>query len=62
MKNNGNYAIVNNSCCDIRPFDAQFFEAYRTGFLCEELADLFTLRFIRGFNDDGSDRMIIESA
>jgi len=43
-------------------FFPQFAEAYKTGKLCEELSDLFEIEILEGFNEDGSDRMIINAA
>ena len=57
-----NVHIVNNSRCDIRPFQYAFDEAYVTGVLCEELADLFSITFLDGMNADGSRRMIVTAA
>jgi len=57
-----NVKIVNNSGCDIRPFDRVFLAAYDSRSLPEELADLFTIRFVGGLNADGTDRMIVDMA
>ncbi|WNO25070.1 hypothetical protein OKBPHCKP_00041 [Pseudomonas phage LPPA33] len=43
-------------------FFPQFSEAYKTGVLCEELADLFSIEILKGLNEDGTDRMIINPA
>ena len=59
---NNNYRVVNNSFCDIRPFDDVFANAAITGVLPEELADLFSITLLKGFNDDGSNRLIVEAA
>jgi hypothetical protein len=56
------YKIVNNSRCDISPFDRVFLAAYDSRCLPEELSDLFTIRFLSGINEDGTDRMIVEMA
>ena len=60
--NDKSYKIVNNSGCDIQPFDSVFLAAYESRFLPEELSDLFTIHFVSGINDDGTDRMIVEMA
>jgi hypothetical protein len=57
-----NYRVVNNSGCDIRPFDEVFAIAATTGVLPEELADLFSVKLLKGFNPDGSNRLIVEAA
>jgi hypothetical protein len=59
---NKNYRVVNNSLCDIRPFDHVFANAAITGVLPEELADLFKITLLKGFNADGSNRLIVEAA
>ena len=57
-----NYRVVNNSFCDIRTFDHFFANAAITGVLPEELADLFKITLLKGFNADGSNRLIVEAA
>ena len=59
---NKNYRVVNASFCDIRPFDHVFANASITGVLPEELADLFKITLLKGFNADGSNRLIVEAA
>ena len=56
------YRVVNNSCCDISMFDHIFLQASDTGILPEELADLFVVRLLKGFNADGTNRLIVEAA
>lgn len=53
---------VNNTGSDIRMLDSVFAEAYVTGVLPEDYADLFAIEILKGFNDDGTDRMIISAA
>lgn len=53
---------VNNTASDIRPFFSAFAEAYKTGALPEYFADLFNITILKGYNPDGTDRMIIEAA
>ena len=53
---------VNNTCADIRMFEPVFAEAYVTGVLDEDYAELFTIEILKGFNADGTDRMIISAA
>ena len=60
--NDNNYRVVNNSCCDISMFDREFLAASDTGALPDELADLFSVRLLKGFNADGSNRLIVEAA
>jgi hypothetical protein len=43
-------------------FHSEFAKAYKTGVLCEELADMFTLTFLDGQNPDGTKRMIVNFA
>ena len=57
-----NVHYVNNTGSDIRMLDAMFAEAYKTGTLPEEYADLFSIEILKGYNPDGSDRMIINAA
>ncbi len=57
-----NIHYVNRSLVDITPYFSAFVAAYETGALCEELADLFTIIFLRGYNPDGTDRMLIDAA
>lgn len=60
MKENIHY--VNNSSSDIREFMPYFKAAYESGQLCEDLADLFEIQILKGYNPDGSDRLIINAA
>ena len=53
---------VNNTCTDLSMFFPMFAEAYKTGVLHEDIADLFAIKILKGYNPDGSDRMIIEFA
>ena len=58
-----NVHYVDNSGTNaVAMFFPQFAEAYKTGKLCEELSDLFEIEILEGFNEDGSDRMIINAA
>lgn len=57
-----NIHYVNNTGSDIRMVDALFAEAYKTGVLPEDIADLFTIEILKGYNPDGTDRMIINAA
>lgn len=59
---NANIHICNNTGSDIRPFDAVFVDAYKTGSLHEDFADLFAITILKGYNPDGTDRMIVEAA
>lgn len=58
----GNFKFVNNSNSDIRVIESVFLAAYLTGVLDEDYADLFTIEILKGYNEDGSDRMIIDHA
>ncbi|EPG2629835.1 TPA: hypothetical protein ACKQGD_001044 [Pseudomonas aeruginosa] len=61
--NSKNVHYVDNSGTNAAGlFFPQFAEAYKTGVLCEELADLFEIEILKGFNEDGTDRMIINPA
>ncbi len=53
---------VNNTGTDIRILESVFAKAYATGVLDEDYADLFTIEILKGFNADGTDRMIISAA
>ena len=58
-----NIHYVNRSGANIDGFFAAFAEAYKNGGnLPEELADLFTVTFLKEYNPDGSDRMLIDAA
>ena len=60
-----NIHFVNNTPTDIfadSMLDAAFADAYVTRTLPDELADLFSLEFVEGLNDDGTVRMIINPA
>ena len=59
---NTSYLYGINSASDIRPFISVFADAFKTGVLCEDFADLFTITILKGFNADGTDRMIISDA
>ncbi len=54
--------LVNNTGCDIRPYEAEMLASLRsTGKLPEELADLFVVTCGPG-NEDGSPRWILNPA
>jgi len=57
-----NVRYVNNTGSDIRMIEPFLAEAYETGALPEDIADLFTIEILKGFNTDGTDRMIINAA
>jgi len=57
-----NIHYVNNTGSDIRPFFSVFQDAYKTGVLHEDFADLFTIEILKAYNPDGTDRMIICAA
>ena len=59
---NTNIHYVNNTNADISKFFAVFADAYKTGALNEDFADLFAITILKGYNPDGTDRMIIEAA
>ena len=54
--------FVNNSGQDLSSVMPYFKEAYKTKVLHEDIADLFNIKFLEGYNADGSDRMIIDFA
>jgi hypothetical protein len=60
MTNNIHY--VNNTAADISAFFSVFTEAYKSGTLNEDFADLFIIEFFYGLNEDGSARMVISAA
>ena len=53
---------VNNTPHDISGFHAIFVEAMKNGFLHKDYADLFSIKILNNYNEDGSDRMIIDPA
>lgn len=53
---------MNNSGLDIRLIFGFFEEAYKTGVLSEDVADVFAIRILKAYNADGTDRMVIERA
>lgn len=53
---------VNNTPSNINSFADVFADAYKTGVLSEDFADLFTINILKAYNTDGSDRMIINAA
>lgn len=59
MKGTGNITFVDNTGVDSRMFYPVFSEAYKTRVLPEEYQDLFRIEFLREYNEDGSDRMLI---
>ena len=54
-----NIHYVNNTPSDLGTIWPAFAEAYKTGVLSEDYADLFNIEILKGYNHDGSDRMII---
>lgn len=58
----GSVHFVNNSGLDIRLIFGFFEEAYKTGVLSEDVADVFAIRILKAYNADGTDRMVIERA
>jgi hypothetical protein len=60
MTKNIHYVI--NVAADIRPIFEVFEDAYKTGVLHEDFADLFSIEILKGYHPDGSDRMIINAA
>jgi hypothetical protein len=57
-----NIQFVINAPCDLRPVWPAFEEAYKTGALSEDFADLFSIEILKGYNPDGSDRMVVNAA
>lgn len=58
--NEKNVVLVNNSGVDIRPYENAILASLReTGDLPNELADLFSVKTLAGFNADGSDRFVL---
>jgi hypothetical protein len=53
---------VNNTNSDIGILFPFFADAYKTGVLHDDIADLFNITILKGYNPDGTDRMIIEAA
>ncbi|BAR92361.1 hypothetical protein [Pseudomonas phage PS-1] len=58
----GSFKFVNNSNSDIRVIQPVFDDAYVTGALPDDYADLFTIEILNGYNEDGTDRMVIDHA
>lgn len=59
---NDNIHYVNNTGSDIAMLFPFFADAYKTGKLHEDVADLFAIKMLKGVNADGTDRMVIEAA
>ena len=57
-----NIHFVNNTGSDISVVFPYLKDAYKTGELHEDVADLFTIKMLKGFNADGTDRMVIDAA
>jgi hypothetical protein len=57
-----NFQYVNNTNVDLTDFLFFFAEAYRTGELAEDVADIFAINFVEGANEDGTKRLIINWA
>ena len=58
---NENITLVNNTDADIRDFEGYFIDSVNNGSpLPEEIADLFTLEVLEGYNPDGSNRGIVD--
>ena len=62
MINNVHYVDNTANAIATRQFFPQMAETYKTGRVCEELADLIEVKILKGFNEDGTDRMIINPA
>jgi len=57
-----NIDLVNNTCSDIRSFEAEILASLKsTGALPETLADLFTVERLDGINPNGSARFRIDA-
>ncbi len=59
---NGNIKLVDNTGINDSMLHGVFLSAVDSGELPEEVSDLFTLTILKGFNDDGSDRGILNFA
>jgi hypothetical protein len=57
-----NIHYVNTSPSNIDCLFNYFKEAMKTGELHEDISDLFTIKILKEYNEDGSDRMIIYAA
>ena len=57
-----NIHYVNNTGSDITGLFPFFKDAYKTGTLHDDVADLFTIKFVDGLNEDETARMVIEAA
>ena len=58
-----NIALCINCHADISPWQNQILEAVKTnGELPEDIADLFTLEILVGYNPDGSNRGVLDYA
>jgi len=53
---------VYNTRADVLAYAAIFADAYKTGVLSEDFADLFSITILKGHNPDGTDRMVIADA
>lgn len=57
-----NIHYVNNTGANIDFLFPVLKAAYETGALDEDYADLFVIEILKGYNPDGTDRMIINAA
>lgn len=62
MTKNIHYVDNSHNAIATRHFFLQMAEAYKTGVVCEELADSISIEILEGFNEDGTNRMIINPA
>ncbi len=53
------FKLVNNTGVDISMVNADLLAAVDNGVLPDDLSDIFELKILKGFNDDGSDRGIL---
>ena len=54
--------IVLNVNVDTRGFESIFKDAYKTGVIHEDYEDIFTVKLLKGYNPDGTDRLIVNMA
>lgn len=62
LSKNVHYVDNSHGAIATRHFFPQMAEAYKSGVVCEDLADLIEIEILKGFNEDGTDRMIINPA
>ena len=53
---------VNQTSADITPYFGVLQDALKTGEIDEDFSDVFRITLLSAFNDDGTDRLVIDWA